>query len=199
MSDLIFPALPGVAITCKRAPEWESTVHKSASGLTAALSAMTHPNWRYGLSFEVLRSGDQAELQSIVALFNQVHGRADTWLFLDDEDNTAANQTFAQGDGVTRTFRLARSYGGVVEPIYGLAAAPTTISAAGVAQSPLTYTWASNGKVTFNTAPSNGAALAWSGVYYMRCRFDDDVMDAERFLYRLWNLKKLNFTTVKVK
>lgn len=249
MSNLIFPTLPGVSIEVGKTPIWKSTVHESVSGCQVSASSMTYPRWRYRLSYEVLRSGAQAELQQLVGFFNRHRGRADTWLFFDDEDCVATDQQFGVGDGVTTDFYLVRGFGGFIEPVtdiktissvtaggvpmYGSAAEypgetlscdftrisslesgpsldldfstanynvwepdtsllPDALSVLG-----LDYVYAGGGRVQFAAAPAAGVPLCWSGEFYRRCRFVEDELDVERFLYRLWKAKTVEFETHK--
>lgn len=53
------------------------------------------------------------------------------------------------------------------------------------------------GMVTFSTPPESGAALTWSGNYYWRCRFKQDMADFEKFMRGLWKLGQIEFETVK--
>lgn len=196
MSNLVFPTLPGARIALSRAPTWESTVQKSVSGCSVALTAFTYPIWKYSLQFEFLRSGAEAELQAIVGFFNRHYGRTDTWLFDDDEDNTATAEVFGVGDGTTREFWLTRIFGGFIEPVTDTRTL-TAITINGVATT--AYVAATGGKITFATAPAAGAQLRWTGTYYRRCRFDDDVLDTDRFLYQLWEARSVAFVTAKVR
>lgn len=59
------------------------------------------------------------------------------------------------------------------------------------------YTLGTQGMVTFSSAPLNGAVLTWTGAYNWLCRFDDDVAEFENFASKFWDLKKINFTTIK--
>jgi hypothetical protein len=70
---------------------------------------------------------------------------------------------------------------------------PTTTAAVTVTD----YTLSSTGLVTLGQAPVLGAALAWSGNYYRRVRFDTDELDFERFLDRVWEAKALPLISVK--
>jgi hypothetical protein len=70
---------------------------------------------------------------------------------------------------------------------------PTTTAAVTVTD----YTISSTGLVTLGQAPVSGAALAWSGSYYRRVRFDTDELDFERFLDRVWEAKALPLISVK--
>jgi len=219
MSNLIFPALAGVSVEMSKTPIWNTTVHESVSGCSVALSSMTYPKYRYRLSFEVLRSGSEAELQQLVGFYNRHGGRADTWLFFDEEDCTVVDQQFGVGDGVTTDFYLVRDFGGFVEPVTDiktlgsltaggvpmysdLSSAPAESLSldflAGVYQVWVNdYAYAGGGRIQFSTAPAAGVPLVWSGEYYRRCRFTDDEMDLERFLYRLWKAKAIEFETHK--
>lgn len=219
MSNLIFPTLPGVSIEVGKTPIWKSTVHESVSGCQVSASSMTYPRWRYRLSYEVLRSGAQAELQQLVGFFNRHRGRADTWLFFDDEDCVATDQQFGVGDGVTTDFYLVRGFGGFIEPVTDIKTI-SSVTAGGVPMHDLLeeaadeslsldfltgtyqvwqadYAYAGGGRVQFATAPAAGVPLRWSGEFYRRCRFVEDELDVERFLYRLWKAKTVEFETHK--
>jgi uncharacterized protein (TIGR02217 family) len=194
MSDLVFPVLAGAQITRTRSAVWNGVVHESTSGRTVALSAATYPRWRYRLSYEFLRSDQaHAELQQIVGLFNRCRGRADTFLFYDDDDCAVAGQGIGTGDGSSRSFQLLRTLGGFVEPVI----APKTISSVMVDGVPVGYTLLSGGKIQLAAAPVAGAVVAWTGNYYWRCRFEANNIDFERFLRDLWSAKSVDFMTVK--
>lgn len=220
MSNLLFPSLPGISIERPRAPVWKSTVQESVSGKVVAITAQTYPRWKYKLSFEFLRAGAHAELQQIVGLFNQMRGRVDTFLFMDEDDCTATAQQIGLGDGVTTTFQLVRAFGGFIEPV-GNIQAITSLTVGGVVQGQsladaidetlsldfLTgtysawqndYAYVGNGRITFTTPPPAGAPILWSGTFYWRCRFDLDLLDTERFLWQLWKAKSVEFTTEKI-
>jgi hypothetical protein len=44
--------------------------------------------------------------------------------------------------------------------------------------------------------PAGGQAIAWSGTYYWRCRFEEDSIEFTEFANLFWDLKKLAFRTV---
>lgn len=220
MSNLVFPALPGVAVERSRGPVWKSSAQESISGKVRAITAYTYPRWKYKLSFEFLRAGAQAELQQIVGFFNKHRGRVDTWLFLDEDDCTATAQQIGLGDGVTTTFQLVRDYGGYIEPIsdvqsitsltVGGATMNASLDEAAAESLSLDflsgiysvwqndYAYVGNGRITFATPPPAGVPVVWTGTFYRRCRFDSDALDTERFLWQLWKAKSVEFTTEKV-
>lgn len=53
------------------------------------------------------------------------------------------------------------------------------------------------GSLAFTSAPANGAAITWSGTFGWNCQFDDDTCDLENFMYQLYDLQKLTFTTAR--
>jgi uncharacterized protein (TIGR02217 family) len=87
--------------------------------------------------------------------------------------------------------------GGFFEPIV----APNVVHAIylnGITCNPAAYGVDPNtGLVTFNTAPASGLIITADFTYYFRCRFIDDKYDFENFMYRLWQLKKLTFISVR--
>lgn len=194
MSNLLFPNLPGINIERVRSPYWDSKVQRSVSGKALGFTAYTYPLWKYKLKFEVLRSNSLAELQQIVGLFNRVYGRTDTFLFLDEDDYSATDQTIGIGDGVTKAFRLTRTYGEFIEPL----AKAAHVDNVKVAGSPVTGFTESDGMLSLLSAPEVGQEIKWSGTFYFRCRFNADTIDFDRFLWQLWKAGNVEFTTEKV-
>jgi hypothetical protein len=87
--------------------------------------------------------------------------------------------------------------GGFDEPIV----APNLITAVyfdGITQSPSGYSSDPiTGLLTFSTPPGTGLVITADFSYWFRCRFVGDSYDFENFMYRLWQLKKLTFISVR--
>lgn len=197
MSDAVFPPLPGLKWNVKRTSIWKSLSEEAVSGKEASVALMTYPLRRYTLSYELLRAGALAELEQLEGFFNARRGKHDTFLYNDPDDNTVTDQSFGTGNGTTPTFALARTRGGFTEPVQSLNGAPT-IKVAGVTKTPGTdYTISALGVVTFVVPPANGAALTWTGNYYWRCKFLQDIAEFDQFMKNLWQLGRLEFRTVK--
>jgi uncharacterized protein (TIGR02217 family) len=198
MSDSVFPSLPGLTWGTTKTPEWKTIVQESVSGKELAASLMTYPRWTYTLSYEFLRSGAQAELQTLVGFFNARRGKFDDFLYTDPDDNAVTAQQFGTGDGTSTVFSLVRTYGGFTEPVQNLNSAPS-IYVNGVLKTLTTdYTISSLGVVTFVNAPASSAALTWSGTYYWRVRFLQDSSEFTNFMQQLYSAKKISFKTVKL-
>jgi len=189
MSDAIFPELPGLEWKNRKSPEWNTGIQRAASRRELRATFMSAPIYNFSLSYEFLREGVEAEVETLIGFFNARKGRFDSFLFEDPLDHVVSGQLFGAGDGTTTKFQLVRSFGGNTEPVMNLNGTPF-IKKAGVSITPASIV---NGLVTFSTAPAAGAALTWSGAYYYRCRFAEDTADFENFLYRLWELRQLEF------
>jgi len=187
--------MPGLSWSRFRSPVWETQRETSDSGREFTWVKWTTPKWQYKLVYELLRAGQgRTELQTMMGFFNQMYGDGDTWLYDDPDDNTATAQEFGVGDATTLAFQLVRTFGGFSEPVFELNGAPT-VYVNGVVTSVTVSTH--TGIVTFATPPAAGAALTWTGQFYLRCRFLKSSLEFEQFMYQFWTLKTLEFITVK--
>lgn len=121
------------------------------------------------------------------------------------------NGFFAVGDGVTTAFQLWRSgisFGATtltplemiqnVTLLGGIYANGVVVPGANYALTNLGAPPQGGAWVTFTTAPASGAVLSWSGNYSYLCRFADDVLDVNEFMYQFWELKSLKLETVNL-
>lgn len=192
MSDAVFPDLPGIDIVVRKTPLWSTRVQTAASGKELRASLYSYPIYRMSVTYNVLRAGAEAELQSIVGFFNARKGRFDNFLYTDPADSAVTGQTFGTGNGSTKTFQLVRAFGGNSEPVMNLNGNPA-IKVDGVTKTlNVDYSIDSYGMVTFVSAPGVGAVLTWDGAYYYRVRFDRDSEEFERFLDDLWRAQRID-------
>jgi len=191
----IFPVLPGLKWDSKKTPEFSTGVQTAASGKENTCAYWSYPRWQFELSYELLRSGALAELQTLVGFWLQRQGRFDSFLYTDPSDCSVAGQQLGVGDGVTTKFQLVRTLGGFVEPMKNINGAPV-VYLAGVVQG---SGWSvdSGGIITFIAAPGSGVAITSDFSYYFRCNFLQDTSEFSQFMYQLWELKKLQFKSKK--
>ena len=196
MSNAIFPTLAGLTWGISRNPMWATQVRDAASGRQYALGKRLYPLWHFKLPFEVLRaSGGFTEWQQLVGFINARRGRYDDWLYLDARDNTATNEVFGVGDGVTTTFSLTRSLGGFIEPVGAVNTATAVIKVNGTTT---VVTFSSDwSQAIFATAPAAAASLSWSGSFYFRCRFMQDEISIEQFMQDMHTAKSVEFKTFR--
>ena len=203
---LVFPSLPGLAWSVTKSPTFQTRIQRAASGRELRALDYPYPLWQFTLVFDLLRDNPAAgydELQTLMGFFMLCQGAFGTFLFRDPSDDQVAGQQIGVGNASTTVFRLQRSMGttlpggGFQEPIV----APNIVSAVqlnGITQSPASYSVDPNtGLVTFVTAPGSELIISADFSYYFRCRFVDDSYTFENFMFRLWQLKKLTFISVR--
>lgn len=194
MSNVLLPTLPGLTWNTKKTPELNTGVQRSVNLSELRASFSSTPVWNFTREYELLRDDTMHnELQQLLGFFLARYGAWDSWLFLDADDGAATLMSFGTGDGGTTAFQLKRSMGVFSEAVSNIAASPS-IYKAGVLQTVMTdYAINATGLVTFVSAPANGAALTWSGTYYFRCRFKEDMLEFEQFMSKLWDAKTVEF------
>ncbi len=193
MSNNFFPALPGLSWDNVRTPVWQTRRQQSVSGRVTTAADWSSPLYKWQLSYDFLRSNPTyGELQTLIGFFNGLSGSFDTFLYVDPTDNTVANQGIGEGDGSTTTFRLLRSFGGYSEPVW---AGNQVVSVNGaVVASTISSDLSS---VTLASAPAPGTSVTVSMTFAWRCRFSDDSIDFSNFMTQLYEVKQLNFESVK--
>jgi uncharacterized protein (TIGR02217 family) len=203
---LIFPALPGLAWSVTKAPIFQTRIQRAVSGRELRALDYPYPLWQFTLDFAVLRDDPVAgfdELRTLMGFYLSCQGAYGSFLFQDASDCQVTGQYLADGDSSMSVFQLQRIMGtglpggGFAEPIV----APNLVDAVyfdGITQDPASYSVDPNtGLVTFATPPGTGLMITADFSYWFRCRFVDDSYDFENFMYRLWQLKKLTFISVR--
>lgn len=197
MSQAVFPTFTGIKWGRSKTPEWNTRVQKSTSGREARASFRQFPIWSFGLSYEVLRASTAyTELQQLVGFFNARQGSFDSFLYSDPTDNAVTAQVFAIAPGGVTKFKLARNFGGVLEPVGAVNGTPS-IYKNGTLQGGGAYTIDANANITFTVAPAYGDSLSWTGFFYYRVRFARDTSEFSEFMRDLWELRKLDLVSVR--
>lgn len=203
MTLAIFPSnLPGISWDWTRTPLTKTKVNEADSGFEYRRAYYSSPKFMYSGVYQFLRASPaQAEFQELMAFIMNAQGMFSTWLFSDPQDNSVTGQGIATGDGTTTVFSLIRSFGGFVQG--GIVANNvSTVYVNGSAISSSLYTITQSGSygldsITFGTAPTAGQLITADFTYYWPCRFLQDDPEFGNFLSNLWELKKLDFQTVK--
>jgi len=204
--SLIFPTLPGLAWSVTKTPTFQTRIQRAASGRELRALDYPYPLWQFALVYDFLRDNPAAgydELRTLLGFFMLCQGAFGPFLFQDPSDCQVTGQQIGVGNASTTVFQLQRAMGatlpggGFLEPIV----APNVVHAIhlnGIICNPAAYSVdPDTGFVTFNTAPGSGLIITADFTYYFRCRFIDDKYDFENFMYRLWQLKKLTFISVR--
>lgn len=197
MGNLVYPTLPGLDFGVTRAVVAPPVAIKMTPSLREYRARnSSYTRYDYSLAYEFLRTrGVYTELQAIVGFFNLVGGPYDSWLFDDPDDDTATAEPFATGNGSTTVFQLVRAYGGFAEAVYDFNGGVNIFDngsnvGAGASVS-------STGVVTFTAAPAAGHLLTWTGKFYHRCRFKDGELSADKFMDKLFTVRRVQFVSVQ--
>lgn len=208
MSTAAFPTLPGLAWPVTRSQRWQTRTQDAISGKRLNIADWSWPKHRWSLSYNFLRGtvGLYSEWQTLEGFFGARQGSWDSFLYTDPKDSSASQSTIGTGDSTNRAFQLSRYFGSTVagfsEPIYG----PLAISSlvvGGTTYGSTQYVlqqWGSTapGVVTFSSfAPTTGAAVTATFTYAFPVSFDQDNLDFEEFVSRIWSLKGVSFTSLK--
>lgn len=196
MSNEVLPRFPGLSIVQKWTPIHNTIVHQSATRIESRATYEAYPLWQISLKYELLRSGNEAELQAIAGFFMRHSGMLEDFLYEDGRDSSTSNDVFGRGDGVTKSFRLWRTWGNSRAPVSAVKIL-AGIMVNGVAMGAGFTIDMHTGWVTFAVAPAEDAELTWSGEYYWRVRFRNDDLEFEQFMHQWWQAGKIELITVK--
>lgn len=176
MSDLILPDYLGFTFDRQRNPFFDTRIQKRARGqreLRANFEA--YPLWKFSVPISILDNVADAEMDDFFGFYLAVGGREQTWLYDCPHHNTCTDTRIGTGNGTATTFQLRIIHPrGFIEPVHNPNLTWCDIYIDGVLDDPENHSVGSTGLVAFDTAPSSGAAITWTGQYYYRCRFDSD-------------------------
>jgi uncharacterized protein (TIGR02217 family) len=218
----VFPALPVQGWSVNKKPIMASRATVSVRGTETRLACAVYPRWAFTLTFggdSWLRDATQnsvpdptlaglTELQQISGLFLQCRGSYGEFYFSDPEDNSRLEQIVSSGNGTQVLFPLTYSWGngpftpGMTIPVGGIntitAVYVTNSAGVPILQDPTRYSIDStNTALVFTTAPVNGRIITATFSFYFRCRFLDDTLTFSQFAQNLWELKTMQFESVK--
>lgn len=199
MSEQLFPTLMGMDSAITKTPVHNTSRKVAQNGGEVRAKLQAYPRYKFKLTFNYLKDLDNSyqddDLRLLMGFYNRMGGSFDNFLLHDKSDDTATDQLFAVGDGVTTTYQLVKKYGGFVEPIFG--ANLPTISVL-VDRIPVPYSISNSCVVQFLSPPPVGAKLTWSGMYYFRVLFDEDSNDFESMFSGIWTLNSLKLISERV-
>lgn len=205
----IYPTLPTGFSVLKR-PKFFTGSAESGSGWQVRVGYSPYPLWEIDLTYEVLSDESPAfptnDFRNLLGFFLSQNGDLNGFIFPDPDDNAVTSQAVATGDGTTKSFTLFRSYGG----IYGTGTEPVgfvnlgnafNVYLGGVLQSSSTYTVVTttpvNQQLKFNSAPGASVVITVDMSYYFYVHFQAPMNEFEKFMDRLWSMKKLTLESLR--
>jgi uncharacterized protein (TIGR02217 family) len=180
--DVLYPLALGRDATVS--PEFSTSVTVTASGHERRSSQWTDARLRFDVG-PGIRS--DAELGTLIAFFRARRGAARGFRLADPFDcssngmtgtPTMLDQLIGVGDGLTASFQLVKRYGDPADPQLRPISRPregsVVVSVDGVARSDFTL---ARGKVVFDSAPPEGAAVRAGFLFDVPVRFAEDRLD----------------------
>lgn len=171
-------------------PSFKNVIQEAISGNEQRFAQWTKCRGVGDISYAILESSDPlGDYRAVLALFRAHFGSLLPFRFRDWSDYTATDELFANGDGVTTSFQLTKTYDpsqillGVPGSVFYvrdimLVSGTPIIEIDGVPSvgSPAPFTINSSGVVTFASAPPNLSELTWTGEFDVPVRFDTDAL-----------------------
>jgi uncharacterized protein (TIGR02217 family) len=192
------PALPGLSWSVIVKPKFSTEVHDRTSGKSGRRPKMVYPIFEIELTYDMLRSDvAHSELQQLVAFYEQQQGQATPFFTTLPGISTLANQNIGTGNGTQTAFQIPFILGGYSKTIDGITNV-TNVSVGGVTTASYTISSGYQPVITFGTAPAASAAITISATALWLCRFAEDMLEFENFMYQLWEMKSMKLVTVKV-
>lgn len=177
MSDLILPDYLGFTFDRQRNPFFDTRIQKTARGqreLRANFEA--YPLWKFSVPISLLENFSRMEMDDFFGFYLATGGREQTWLYDCPYHNSCTSMLIGIGNGTTTAFQLRIIHtSGFIEPVHNPNLTWCDIYIDGVLDDPENHNVNATGLVTFDTPPSNGAVITWTGKYFHRCRFDNDM------------------------
>jgi hypothetical protein len=214
MSSLVYPTgIKGLTFEGARTQLWKTGIQEAVSGKETRIAYQQYPRYRWELTYELLdHTLAVSEYKAVSGLIGAVNGAFDTFLYSDPVYNSVTDEKFGwtyavggtggstQCDGIKTQFQLVAAFlntggPGVPEIIQNLNGTPV-IKDNGSTVSAANYTISGQGIVTFNTPPTTGHSLTWTGGFYYRCRFESDEIPFSEFMSRWYSSKKISFKSV---
>jgi uncharacterized protein (TIGR02217 family) len=193
MSNNVFPTLAGLQWNYKIKPSFNTKVQRAVSGRELRAAFQAYPLWQLELGYEFLFDQNLGtDFDTLTGFFLARKGQFDSFLITVGTDSTVTAMQFGIGNGTTAAFQLTRDFGAngnvFTEPVMNLNGTPS-IYVNGVLTTPSLIS--ATGVVTFSAPPAAAAVLTWTGAYYWRVRFLQDIAEFDLFMANVFQLQKL--------
>lgn len=216
----IFPTLAGLTYSVTKRPIGNFGVGEATSGGEVRVNFWTNPMWEWDLTYDYLPDfggtggTTSSDIKALMGFYASTGNGFSGFCFSDPDDNTVLGQNIGTGDGTTVNFTLVRTYGlsaygTTTEPVGYVNTSgpvlngntPFNVYLNGTLQSTSSYTVVQTTPVAqyirFNTAPSSGAVITVDMTFYYWVRFLDPKYDFEKFMNKLWSMKKLTLHSLR--
>ena len=188
--EVQFP--PDISYGASGGPGYSTTVVTTVSGHERRNANWAAARGKWNVAHGLKK---REQVATLIAFFRARRGRAYGFRFKDWTDYQALAQLIGQGDGVTKTFQLVKSYasGGEVETRVITKPVPGTVKIYRDGVEAVSG-WSVNtatGLVTFTVAPVSGVQVTADFEFDVPVRFDTDVLDVTLDLERLGSITSI--------
>jgi hypothetical protein len=210
----VFPALPE-GFPIKVSLVLDTTIGTTKSLREMRVAQQLYPLWDIEVLFQELR--DQTQNQSpygpflgfmqymeLVQQWLMMYGQTGVFAFDCPWDDSRSNQIIGQGDGITTTFNIYRTWGtganATAAPV-GLVNNVTQVQVNGITV-PTAHYSIGRDQIFFADAEGNsyppgaGLDITMTFTFYYLCRFVEDQQDFEEFSKNRWTVPSLKFRAV---
>lgn len=178
--DVVFPL--HVSRGSFGGPDWPAEIIGLANGQEERNTPVSLPLRRYDAKYGVRY---KSEIHEILSLYYACHGRLTGFRLRDwadyrsgpsDQLPSATDQSLGVGDGIQKSFQLAKRYEfaghGFIRPIQKPESGTILVAIDGAATTSGFTINHATGLVTFASAPTSGKVLTWGGQFHVPVRFD---------------------------
>lgn len=203
--DVRFPA--AISFGSSAGVERRTEIVRLVNGHEERNTPWAQARRRYDAGLGV-RSRD--DLDQVLAFFEARRGRLHAFRWKDWLDHASAapsaavspfDQPLGLGDGATRTFQLAKTYGeaphALTRPITRPVAGTVRAAVGGTETAAFTVDHAT-GLITFTAAPASGAAVTAGFEFDVPARFDTDVLEVNIAAFEAGDIPSIPVIEVRV-
>ena len=202
--DALFPT--DVALGARGGPERRTDVVTLGSNRESrnARWADSRRRWQAGFGVKTL-----ADLAQVLAFFEERRGRLFGFRWRDRADHSSAepgvavtmsDQMLGQGDGVTTSFALTKTYGAQFAPYVRTITKPVIgsvrVGLAGVETSGFTIDSAS-GAIVLPNAPASGVVVTAGFFFDVPVRFDTDFLEIDHSAFEAGEIPNIPIIEIK--
>lgn len=180
-------------------PTFKTIIQTPVSGRgEIRASLQPFPIWEIEYSLQFGRGSEQipnSVYQYMLGFYLAMGGQGGDFLYLDPNDNQVTKHFVGVGDGVTQNYQLIRSIGQGTDIVQNPGYNPSPTMYINNQEND-GWTMGANGIIQWDGIPPNGGIITWSGSFYYRVRFDDDGLDFDQMMDKIWTLQSIKLKSV---
>ena len=198
MSLQFFPSgFRGLSWSSHKSPKTSTLLSEHRSGRKVSAQLYAYPLYSFELNYQVLHADTRRqELQQMMGFFIDRGGRAQQFLYQDPDDFITAEQLLGAGNGSRTDFRFIHPIGTIGAPVGQVETTGLNVYLGDTLQTlGSDYSVVMPNILRFASPVPPLVQVTADYIYYFLCRFDDDLVDYEQFMAKLWSLGSCKFSS----